>query len=207
MIEFNKVFFMKLGILGFSGSIIVYMIVFFFQPTSLVEIIVYDSLIISFGILIAISLYLLSVKFGKNGIKIASVCILNSMILSIISELVYYVNSPPLYSLEYYNIVSFIYGLSVMNFILFIVNGMGFGFSLFALGREYSFRLFQITTFLWIADIVISFLLTTWSYLIFIRWIVYGVTCICIWKMVKIGKKDIKKRDDKIKVKVGFGRQ
>ena len=206
MIKFDKKLFIKLGIIGFSGSTIIYMITFFLQITTIIEILIYDILIIFFGILITISLYLISEKFGKNGIKIAAVCILDTMILSVISELIYYINIPIDYSLEYYNILSFVYGLSAVNFLLYMVNGIGFGFSMISLGRDYSKILFQITAVLWLADIIVSLFLQVVPYLIIFRWIVYGVTCFCIWDMTKSGKKPKKKRKKKPKIKMGFGK-
>ncbi|MHA1311165.1 MAG: hypothetical protein ACTSWR_03815 [Candidatus Helarchaeota archaeon] len=200
----NKEFFMKIGIIGFIGSIILYVITFFIPYLSDLEIIIYDILILIFGLSVSISLYLLSEKFGRNGIKIASICIIDTIIISVISELTYNINKPPFYSLEYYNALSFIYGLGVVNFFLYIITSMSFGFSVLSIGRDYSSKFLQISAILWFIEMIVSFFISFFSYLIIFRWVVYGITSFCILIMIKINPLSKEKSSDKIKIKIGF---
>ncbi|MHA1268617.1 MAG: hypothetical protein ACTSPY_02415 [Candidatus Helarchaeota archaeon] len=203
----NKELFMKLGIVGFIGSTVANIIAFFIPILDYFEIIIYDIFILSFGALIAIAFYLLSEKFSRNGIKISSICIINTIMLSVISELVYHGLNPLYYSLEYYNVISFVYGLSTINFFLYLINGIGLGFSILSLGREFSDKILQITAILWVIDIIVSMFLQIVPYLIVFRWCVYIITSVCIWIMIKIKLSDKKKIKPDVEVQIGFRRR
>ncbi|MBD3230770.1 MAG: hypothetical protein GF329_21505 [Candidatus Lokiarchaeota archaeon] len=204
MIEIEKNNIVKLGIIGFIGTVVINIVNFLLLVTEMFGIIILDILSLIFGVLISTSLYILSNKFGKNGIKIAAVCNFNFVIINLFTELIYYITNPTVYSLEYYEIISIIDGLIVANSILFIINNIGIGFSLYAIGRDYSKGLLRIVAILWLVDIFISFFISFFSYLTFFHWIVVLLTCYCIWKMIQLDVESDKSDKDIIKLKAGI---
>ncbi|MHA1230380.1 MAG: hypothetical protein ACTSPQ_07005 [Candidatus Helarchaeota archaeon] len=207
MLKFNKKNLNLCGILGFLGLLMISVITFFRMNMGIYEIIIYDAFQVFFGALIVISFYLIGEKFGRNGVKISAICILDIMIMSLIREIIYNTNTPILYSLEYYNLLSFIYGINSINFIIAFINSVAFGLSVFGIGSDFSNRILQITAVLWFADIIISFFLLSFTYLIIFRWALYGITAFSTWILAKIDLKSVKKKDEKIRIKVGFGKR
>lgn len=203
MIKLEKDIMVKLGIIGFLGTIAINVVNFLILISQIFGLIILDILSLFFGLLISISLYILSNKFGKNGIKIAAICNLNFIIINLITEIIYYVANPTVYSLEYYQIVSIIDGLIVANSILFIINNIGLAFAFFAIGRDYSVGLLKIVSILWLIDVFISFFISFFSYLAIFHWIVLVFTCFCVWKMSNLEEKPEEIDKDKIKIKAG----
>jgi len=196
----------ELGILGFIGISITYIIDYFIPLIYVIGIIFYEILYSVFSALIVISLFILGDKNGKNGLKVASICILNTIIFRIIIDLVYYINSPVKYSLEFNNIMSFIYGINTINFFIFIIMGVAFGFSLYSLGKEYSIKFLQVMAVLWVLDVIISLFIQFFSYLIIFHWMVYLLSAIMIYFLINLKKYGKRVEKVQIKTKIGFGK-